>query len=661
MNRFTALCFSGCLFGLATGRTVTVNGESIDIVVGRGSTAIPMVPELDALYTCKRLNIEPFDNCVEKLTHGHLHEDGSVKCCDTLDSCDGVPPCIEYSAWLEALQIETANRHFRAFTQLGHRFNHSTNRTLYDTVLKDLDLRGGLMTPRGLWHPLNFNFPFNPSGENERKMKLKYMSQEELDVLFEKKYRNMTKMFGGWTGMAYDDDVLTGTLLQFRRVLRHLDVFSMLPVEAYSTEKAFADYVVKNQLLQCDLDTVLDVNLILSHASQRLPVTGQSSPVRVLEIGGGFGRIPEALFSMANPAKVAYLLVDAAPITMVLQYQYLSSAFPGLRVGIYCDEKDMEAYNRQGLGAFDIFILAAWEFSSEVELSRLDAHFDISINVQSMQEMSQWHVDYYINAFNRVTRPGGIVYNSNSRRWMFRGRWEWPNRWGPPIYNQSIPGRSWTDSFWTLVFRIPPETPYYARASYTSRNWTKHEELVFALPKEPGSVGLNPFAALHDGGGVGAIAVAAADWWWTVGFTMDNVLLEILIPPTVVDLETAAMSMCVRLVVRGSTEQQQQLCSAQVMTELKRLAEHKDHEFNHKLGLHPSSRSFSSADRRNPKASGTQACTEQSLAHAVWRTKTSSRALTSNCLGQWSIHSSVDVPQEAGDAVLCVYRCDESH
>ena len=253
-------------------------------------------------------------------------------------------------------------------------------------------------------------------------MKLKYMSQEELDVLFEKKYRNMTKMFGGWTGMAYDDDVLTGTLLQFRRVLRHLDVFSMLPVEAYSTEKAFADYVVKNQLLQCDLDTVLDVNLILSHASQRLPVTGQSSPVRVLEIGGGFGRIPEALFSMANPAKVAYLLVDAAPITMVLQYQYLSSAFPGLRVGIYCDEKDMEAYNRQGLGAFDIFILAAWEFSSEVELSRLDAHFDISINVQSMQEMSQWHVDYYINAFNRVTRPGGIVYNSNSRRWMFRGR-----------------------------------------------------------------------------------------------------------------------------------------------------------------------------------------------------------------------------------------------
>ena len=86
MNRFTALCFiSGCLFGLATGRTVTVNGESIDTVVGRGSTAIPMVPELDALYTCKRLNIEPFDNCVEKLTHGHLHEDGSVKCCDTFD------------------------------------------------------------------------------------------------------------------------------------------------------------------------------------------------------------------------------------------------------------------------------------------------------------------------------------------------------------------------------------------------------------------------------------------------------------------------------------------------------------------------------------------------------------------------------------------------
>ena len=73
---------------------------------------------------------------------------------------------------------------------------------------------------------------------------------------------------------------------------------------------------------------------------------------------------------------------------------------------------------------FDCYIVPSWHFE------RLNsARYDVCVNVDSFQEMSQILVDRYLELFDSVLQPEGIVYNSNGRGSYFKGTWNFPGHW----------------------------------------------------------------------------------------------------------------------------------------------------------------------------------------------------------------------------------------
>jgi hypothetical protein len=68
-----------------------------------------------------------------------------------------------------------------------------------------------------------------------------------------------------------------------------------------------------------------------------------------------------------------------------------------------------------------------------------------------MQEMLQFHVDYYLNLFNRLTKNDGLIYISNSHDYVFKGDWKYPENW-ERLMSFNTP-RSWTNNHPTEIFR----------------------------------------------------------------------------------------------------------------------------------------------------------------------------------------------------------------
>lgn len=189
------------------------------------------------------------------------------------------------------------------------------------------------------------------------------------------------------------------------------------------------------ELLIADLGTMIDVNLIAPY----LPADTGAEPLRVIEVGGGYGRLAEAMFNIYD-GKLKFVMIDAVPASLIFAYAYLTRARPDLRIGSFYrgDAYDLEQ--------FDIYICPIWHFET------LGAgQFDLAINVQSMQEMDQHHVDYYIGWFDTVLKPGAIAYLCNRRDHVFRGAWHYPDHWQTLL--KICTPRSWTRDFPAEVYR----------------------------------------------------------------------------------------------------------------------------------------------------------------------------------------------------------------
>lgn len=161
-------------------------------------------------------------------------------------------------------------------------------------------------------------------------------------------------------------------------------------------------------LIVADLGSIIDVNLATAHLDT-------SKPFSVVEIGGGYGRLAEAFFSLF-PGKVRWVLVDAVPSSMIYAREYLSRACPEIRVGSYYDG-DAQADS-------DCFIVPSWRLDLLAGLT-----FDLGVNVQSMQEMDQHHVDGYLAWLDGALKPDGLAYLVNRRDHVFRGAWNYPAHW----------------------------------------------------------------------------------------------------------------------------------------------------------------------------------------------------------------------------------------
>jgi len=159
----------------------------------------------------------------------------------------------------------------------------------------------------------------------------------------------------------------------------------------------------------------------------------------ILEIGGGFGRLIEFI-SLSTASTFRYINVDAVPVSMMYCHQYLTARFPHKRVRIFNPDTD------SGTGDCDFLIIPAWH----LEAARLDA-VDLAINIESMQEMKQDLVDFYIRFIDRTVREDGLIFLINSREHEFVGNWEFPDSWQCLLRNRTA--RSWSIDHPTEIFR----------------------------------------------------------------------------------------------------------------------------------------------------------------------------------------------------------------
>lgn len=185
-----------------------------------------------------------------------------------------------------------------------------------------------------------------------------------------------------------------------------------------------------------DLGTLMDINLTTSFLPSPLP-----DRLSVCEVGGGYGRVAEA-FLQLYPTGLHYVLVDAVPATLMYSYQYLRKAFPDRRIGsVYAGDN----YDP----AFDCFILPAWRAAALPSGS-----FDLAINIESLQEMDELQVAYFIGLFERVTTERAIQYISNARDYVYKGDWPFSRGW-EVLFQHNTP-RSWSRNHPTIVMRKGP-------------------------------------------------------------------------------------------------------------------------------------------------------------------------------------------------------------
>ena len=196
----------------------------------------------------------------------------------------------------------------------------------------------------------------------------------------------------------------------------------------------FLEFAASHNWLAADLYSIMDV-LELTAFLGATP----GAKVRILEIGGGWGRLAEMMLKLF-PGLIEYVMVDAVPVSLASADAYLRSVLPDVHIG---------NFSRGDLyqpGAFDLFILPSWE-SAHLGTSR----FDAVINIESFQEMTQEQVDLYLSWFDQMIADGGIAYIANSRDYVMKGDLNYPTSWRTLARHRTP--RSWTIDNSTQVLR----------------------------------------------------------------------------------------------------------------------------------------------------------------------------------------------------------------
>jgi putative sugar O-methyltransferase len=176
-----------------------------------------------------------------------------------------------------------------------------------------------------------------------------------------------------------------------QEILSHLHFLSGQNNPYFSVRNIIEDFQRDDNLKLTDLGSVCDVAILLPSLRR------VSKEFRVLEIGGGYGRLAEALFRNSG-AKLRVDMVDVIPSSLALASSYLAQS--GLSVSLVSDKESAVS---------DVSL----RLPSGVETIP-DGAVDLAINIESFQEMTQEWVDYWIQVINRKTKVGSIFYHSNA-------------------------------------------------------------------------------------------------------------------------------------------------------------------------------------------------------------------------------------------------------
>lgn len=326
-------------------------------------------------------------------------------------------------------------------------FNIALDKKLYQRIFEDMLENSGDFLPRDTWLIVE-----DEATEDDRQEKI---SIEEARSISEKnrfRFPKLTDMLTPWLGVtgrlaSGNQDIID----QAREWLVQLGAEPMLDM-----------LLDKSYVMYSDVRTVSEVAMI-GHLP--LPDNG----FHVLEIGGGYGRLCEALLNV-GPERMLYVLADSVPLSLVYAYLFLKKNCPQKRIGIYLDDPAPD------LAQYDCYIVSTWRLEQLIRESHV--HFDLAVNIQSMQEMSQWHVDTYLNLFNCALKDGGYVYLDNNKRYLFQGDWNYPKNWRMLLrYDTPF---SWSDDCPVEIFckMEQDQGPYNAMISLGHNQSIKDREAL---------------------------------------------------------------------------------------------------------------------------------------------------------------------------------------
>lgn len=290
---------------------------------------------------------------------------------------------------------------------------------LLKKIVNDMKLHAGKLLPINHWHLVD-------KKEDTDDLAVPDISVADLyNDTMQEQYRNAERMLDAWigcTGMQSLTDEEAEKNNHFLNEVDAIGIYHYIRQHAWETY----DYRVR------DLSTIAEMNLLYAGLKQ-----AAEDSAYVLEVGGGYGRMAEAVMNVI--AGVKYVMLDAVPGSILYSYEYLKQMLTDKKVGFYYlgDPFDLEQ--------FDVYIIPAWHFE------RLNPYaYDCCINISSMQEMGQVHVDYYLELFDQVLKTGGMAYIQNSRDYVFQGEWRFQNSW-KRIFMYNTPA-SWTDHYPTEIF-----------------------------------------------------------------------------------------------------------------------------------------------------------------------------------------------------------------
>jgi len=297
------------------------------------------------------------------------------------------------------------------------RFDLAGDREMFNRIVVDMIKNSGDLAPSDHW---NWNLGNDRSDKEEGLLGY-------TDELFNEKYSQLEMMLNPWVGVTGMRPIDAEAVAKYEKFLRGIDQLAMLPDDILSYGKA-------NDWRETDLGSVMDANLIGGFSD----LWSAPRKIAICEVGGGYGRLAEVLMGLL-PGSVHYVLVDAVPGSLMYAYMYLRAQFPHLKIGSYYQN---DSYSDE----FDCYIMPAWQSQTLP-----DSAFDVCINIESLQEMEQRHVDHYMAMFDRLTMADGMVYLSNARDYVFKGTWKIPGHWELLFINNTP--RSWTADHPTQIFR----------------------------------------------------------------------------------------------------------------------------------------------------------------------------------------------------------------
>jgi putative sugar O-methyltransferase len=158
----------------------------------------------------------------------------------------------------------------------------------------------------------------------------------------------------------------------------------------------------KNHYVTQDLcNSILDVNFILENTK-----LNTNRPLRVMELGAGYGRIIYALLK-AYPNLQA-VIVDIPPALYVSQY-YLTNTFPNLKCFKF---REFSTYDEIKLD----FESSSISFLTPEQIELIpNKSIDLFINISSLHEMTSIQINNWFNQINRVTN--GWFYTKQFKKY----------------------------------------------------------------------------------------------------------------------------------------------------------------------------------------------------------------------------------------------------